>query len=144
MHRCPPNQGGFGSYRVINDYTFNATVVGSKPLFTVTGDVIVRLIAICTTTVVTVGTAGTCSVGIAGNVAYMIPVTSGDALVAREIWHDTSPDSEIELLSSMGEFTLSDGNDIALDLLSATFTSGAIRFICIWTALGNDSRVVRA
>jgi len=134
--------GGFGSYKAIRDYTFNATATGAYAIFTVTGDVIVRLIPVCTTAVVTVGNVGTISVGIAGNVAFLNPVIVGDLLAAREIWHDATPDSEIELLSTMKEVIITDGNDIQIDLLVAAFTSGVIRFYCIWTPLSADGSVI--
>ena len=144
MRGCMPNFGDWGNYSQYTEFTFNATATGQHTVFTVTGDVALRLFAICKTAVVTVGGVGTCSLGIATDVAAIIPVTSGDALLANEIWHDASPDSPLENLSVARSLILSNGQDVTLDLLVAAFTSGVIRFYYTFKPFSNDGRVVPA
>lgn len=144
MRGCMNNFGDWGNYHSYRDYTFNATATGSYTMFTVTGDVLFRVFAICTTTIVTVDTDGTCSLGIAADVDFILPVTVGDLLAAREIWHDAAPDSEIENLSVSRSVIITDGNDVILDLLVDNFTSGALRFYYTWLPLSNDAQVTPA
>ncbi|MBA7689876.1 hypothetical protein ES703_98395 [subsurface metagenome] len=83
------------------------------------------------------------SVGIATAVDAIIPVTDITLLAAQEIWHDATPDSEIEALETMREHIISDGNDITLNS-DAADNSGAITFYCFWTALSSGATVVAA
>lgn len=115
---------------------------GQIPIFTVTGDVIVRIVAVVNSNC---GSTGGCnaSVGIAGDVDAIIPVTDITLLVAKEIWHDATPDSEIEALNTIKEYIITDGNDITVNS-SAADNSGAIHFSCFWTALSSGASVVSA
>lgn len=133
--------GGFGGGKVEKAVTFSNTT-GVVSLFTVTGDVVVRVVAVCATGC---ASAGGCSgeVGIAGSTAGIIAATDMTLLAAREIWHDASPDAEIEALGTMREFIVSDGNDIVLTL-SAQVDSGGLAFYCFWTKLSSDGNVVAA
>lgn len=133
--------GGLGSGKVTKALTF-ANNNGQVNLFTVTGDVIVRIIAVVKTNCAT-GTACNVSVGTAALVDAIIPVTDITTLAAQEIWHDATPDSEIEALGTMREYIVSDGNDITLNS-SAGDNSGAITFYCFWTALSSGATVVAA
>ena len=113
-------------------------------LFTVTGQVAVSVIAVCTTDL-TFDANATIEVGIGGG--SQIIATSDQtvsALIAREIWHDTTPDAEIELLSVTGEFIITDGNDITLDCAVANVTGGVIEFYCLWYPLSSDGNVIGA
>jgi hypothetical protein len=143
MNGCATEFGDWGNTHNYADYTFNATGVGQKNILTVTGDVLLRVFGICKTAVVTVG-VGTCSLGVASSVAAILPVTVGDNLIANEIWHDPTPDSTIENLSVARAVIISNGNDVTLDLLLATFASGVIRFYYSWLPLSSDGNVVNA
>jgi len=133
--------GGLGAGLVTKALTF-ANQTGQVSLFTVTGDVIMRLVAVVKTGCAT-GTACNVSVGIAADVDAIIPVTDITLLAAQEIWHDATPDSEIEALITLREYIISDGNDITLNS-SAADNSGAITFYCFWTALSSGATVVAA
>jgi hypothetical protein len=111
-------------------------------LFTVTGDVVVKIIAVCTTNVAS-GAAGNVEVGIAADPDAIIATTVATALDAREIWHDNSPDAEIEAYSTTREYIITDGNDIILTP-SAQIDSGVLVFYCDWTPLSTDGAVVAA
>ncbi len=142
MRGCMPNFGDWGNYHNFIDYTFaNPTIPGQKTILTVTGDVLLRIFGVCTTAVTTAAGVGTCSLGIAANVAFILPVIVGDLLAVREIWHDATPDSEIENLSSVRSVIITDGNDVTLDVLLANFTAGVIRFYYTWMPLSNDADV---
>lgn len=111
-------------------------------VFTVTGDVIVNIIAVCTTDLASAG-GGSVELGIGGG-AEIIPATLATAIDAREIWWDISPDAEIEPLSTIRDFIVTDGNDIQLDVTTADIESGVIVFYCFWTPLSSDGAVSAA
>lgn len=123
--------------------TFNNDGIGQLSLFTVTGSVKVELIAIVKTNVASAA-AGTVSVGIATNVDSIIAVTLATDLDAKEIWHDTSPDSEIESLDTIRGYLISDGNDITLDILVGQIDSGVILFKIEWSPIEEGSILVVA
>lgn len=121
--------------------TFSNTS-GTQTLFTVTGDVIVKTIIICTTDI-TSAAAANLELGVVGDTDAFIASTVATDLDAREIWHDTSPDSEVEAYSTAKEYIITDGNDIILTL-SAQVDSGEIVAYCFWTPLSTTGSVTVA
>lgn len=140
MYSCRGNFGDWGNYHDYRDYTFSNSGVGEKVILTVTGDVLLKIIAVCTTDLVSAA-AASLSLGIVGNNAFMIADTLATALTAREVWNDITPTSEIELLSGSPAFIVTDGNDVVIDL-TAQIDSGVIRFYYTWMPLSNDAAVV--
>ncbi|TSA56342.1 hypothetical protein D4R42_03780 [bacterium] len=128
-------------FKAIKTLTF-ANTVAATDLFTVTGSVIVKIVAICTT-LVAFAAAGNVVVGIAADPDAIIATTLATDIDAGEIWHDATPDAEIELLSTRREFIISDGNDIILTP-SAQIDTGVIVFVCTWNALEAGSTLVAA
>lgn len=133
------NAGGFGTATAIKTVTFLNTA-GAVTLFTVTGDVLVRVVGVVK---VSVASAAGCngSVGIAGTTAGIIALTDITLMAANEIWFDNSPDAQIEAMTALREFIISNGNDIILTL-SAQADSGQVAFYCIWTPLSAGATVV--
>lgn len=113
---------------------------GTVSLFTVTGDVIVRIVPICKTNVASAA-AGSIELGVSGDVNAMIASTTGTDIDANEIWHDASPDSNIEAESVSRNYLISNGDDVILTL-SAQIDSGAITFYCFWVPLSSDGNVL--
>ncbi len=133
--------GGIGSGIVRKTVTFANTGV-DVDLFTVTGDVIVRLVAVCGTNV---ASAGGANIGVDANGVALIADTDCTLLLAGEIWHDATPDAEVEAIAVLKEFIIADGNDIVLDIENAKqVDSGVINFYCIWTALSSNGAVAAA
>ena len=112
-------------------------------IFTVTGDVKMKIVGICTTILAGGGTA-TLEVGVTGATAGLIAQTTAVDIDANEIWHDASPDSPIELESVMGENIIANGLDVIGSTGTANITSGVIKFICLWRPLSRDGEVVAA
>lgn len=135
---------GFAANLATKILTFDDTAAGAPDLFTVTGDVIVRVIAVVKTTVLS-GAGANGEVGIAGETltTKIITRTILTRLVEGEIWHGTTPELEIEPLSEMSDWIISNGNDIIFTL-DAQADSGSIAFYCLWTALSADGMVVAA
>ncbi|MDD5016892.1 MAG: hypothetical protein PHO15_02185 [Eubacteriales bacterium] len=133
--------GGIGSGIARKTVTFSNTGA-DVDLFTVTGDVIVRLVAVCATNL---ASAAGCTIAVVANAVALIATTASTDIAAGEIWHDASPDSEVEATSVMAEFIISDGNDISIDVETAKqVDSGVLNFYCIWTALSANGAVVAA
>lgn len=126
---------------VRKELTF-ANSTGTVSLFTVTGDVIVRLIAVCKTDVTSAG-AGNIECGVSGDVDVMIASTAGTDIDVNEIWHDASPDANAELESVSKDVIISNGDDVILTL-SAQIDAGAITFYAFWIPLSSGAMVVSA
>lgn len=112
-----------------------------QPLFTVTGDVLVRIWGVCTVDLA--GATATLSVGVTGAVAGLIALTTATDIDASEIWNDATPAAGVELLSNvLGPYIIEDGNDIIETVATANITSGQVYYICLWMPLSLDGNVV--
>lgn len=111
-------------------------------LFTVTGTVIVRLIAVCGVDLE--GASATVEVGIAGSTAALIALTTATNIDKDEIWHDNSPDAAIELDSVSAAKILSAGQDIIQTVKTANITAGQITYYCLWRPISDGATVVAA
>jgi hypothetical protein len=139
---------GLSAYRVSKTAAFTAGAgtgdVGTFALFTVTGQVIVKIVAVCTETVVEGVGGGTVEVGITGDTATIIAQTTSTNLDVNEIWHDATPDADIEALSVMSEFIIVNGGDIFITIAGQDVTDGTVVFHCFWTPLDSTGLVVAA
>jgi hypothetical protein len=134
--------GGIYSARPqIKTLTFSNST-GTLSLFTVTGDVIVRIVPICKTNLASAA-AGTIELGVSADTDAMIAATTATDLAANEIWNDASPTTSIEAESVSRDYIISNGDDVILTL-SAQIDSGVIAFYCYWAALSADGAVVPA
>lgn len=106
-------------------------------LFTVTGDVIVVVFAICSEDLTS---AGNIEVGISGNTAALIAQTTAANIDNGEVWVDTSP-ATVESLP--GAKLLANGTDV-IETISADVTDGTLTYYCLWRPLSGTSNVVAA
>ena len=113
-------------------------------LFTVTGDVLVRIYGVCTTLLA--GTSATLEVGITGNTALLLPQSTATDIDANDIWFDATPTEVggVALASITGPFVIVNGLDIIETVATADITSGNIYYICLWRPLSRDGSVVAA
>jgi len=126
---------------VIKSLTFLNTST-AQTLFTVTGDVILRVFGICKTNLASAAVADV-EVGVSGTTGQFIATTTATDIDANEIWHDATPDASIEADSVSVDYIISNGQDIILTP-SAQVDSGAITFYCQWLPLSDDANVVSA
>ena len=136
-----PDFAWLSQKRLQKDLTFSNDT-GTVNLFTVTGDVIVKIIPVITTDVVP-NTTANIKMGVVGNTDAMIVDSVSTVLDARGIWVDQTPDYEIETLERIRSYIITDGNDVVLTL-SAQVNSGAITFYCFWTPLSLGGLVIAA
>ena len=107
-------------------------------IFSVTGTVLVKLFAVCTTTL-TIDATATAEIGTALLDDGLIATTAGDAIDVNEIWHDTTPDSSIELATVAAETIVN--QDIIGSTKTANIKTGVIKFICVWRPISIDGNV---
>jgi hypothetical protein len=112
-------------------------------LFTVTGDVLVRVFGVCTIDLVSAG-AGTLEVGLTGNTPFLIAQTTATTIDANEIWYAAAPaDIGGKALASInGPFIIINGLDIIETIGTADITAGQIYYICLWRPLSPDGNLV--
>lgn len=136
-NRVPIQVHGIINSKII---TYTATgdgATGALDLFTVTGDVLATVFAVCGT-LLTSGAGATVEIGIAGNTAALIAQTTAVDIDANEVWIDTAP-ATIEALPS--DKILTNGTDIIQTIATDTVTAGVITFYCIWSPLSSDANI---
>ncbi len=111
-------------------------------LFTVTGDVILRVFGICKVNLA--GANATLEVGVSGTTNKFIAQTTATDIDANEIWHDATPDASIELDSVSTPWIVSNGQDVIQTVGTANITSGKIDYYCQFRPLSTDADVVAA
>lgn len=111
-------------------------------LYTVTGDVLVRIWGVCTAALA--GATGTVSVGVNGNVAVLIALTTGTDIDANEIWLGAAPSAVgVDALGDVpAAQIIANSLDIKENIATADITSGQIYYICLWRPLSSDGKVV--
>lgn len=140
-HKTKPDADRYGGRSASK--TLDCTGLGATTLFTVTGDVVIRLFAVCKAAFTT-SDAITAEVGVAGNIACIIAqVADATALAQHEIWHDATPDATVEAESVVREFIISNGQDVLLTL-TGTITAGTLAFYLAWRPLSADGWVSAA
>lgn len=131
----------YGVNRVIKTIVFDDDTT-TVPVFTLTGSVIVKVIAEC---MVDCESAAGCNaqLGITGDVGHCIADTDVTTLEVGDIWHDASPDSDIEAINVIEKDIIVGGADLFLTL-DAQWDSGTVAFYCFWTPVSADGAVAAA
>ena len=96
---------------------------------------------VCTDTLVEGVGGGTVEVGIAGGTPNLIAQTVSTAILTGEVWHDNSPDSDIEDISVMAGRVIADGADIILTVGAQAVTDGTLAFTAFWTPITAGAQV---
>ena len=115
--------------------------VATHEIFTVTGAVRVKILAVCSTNLA--GATATIQLGVAGSTDAIVATTTGTDIDAGEIWHDASPDASIEATSSaISDFTIVNGLDVGYEVAVAALSGGVITFHCWYWPLDSTGAVV--
>jgi len=136
----PITNEGFIATKSITYVASTTGATGSTTLFTVTGDVLVKVFAVCSVDLDSDGVA-TIETGITGNTAGLIALTTATTIDAGEIWKDNSPATIVSIPSSQ---ILTIGTDIKQKITDATIKAGTLTFYCLWNPLSADGDVVAA
>ena len=115
-------------------------------LFTVTGLIKAKLVAVCSTDCT--GAGSTDEVGITGDTAIYMPITTMTTLDTGEVWlNNATPatyfitGAETDATGNYPEYILN-GNDIILTTKTADTDAGVVDFYLIWSPLSDDASVV--
>lgn len=113
-------------------------------LFRVTGDVLVRIIGICTASLT--GATATVEVGVTGNTAALIAqVVDATVIDQNDIYNDATPVAGVETLANItGPFVVANGLDIIETVGTADLTAGNIYYVLLWRPLSDDGFVQAA
>lgn len=109
-------------------------------LFTVTGTVLIKILARCTTNLA--GANATLAVGTALSATGLITTTTATDIDANEIWHDATPDSSLEATSVLAQKLCS--QNVIQTVGTANITGGVIEYTAIWYPLSAGAKVVAA
>lgn len=107
-------------------------------LFTVTGTIFAKLIAVCEVDLA--GALATLIVGTAKDTDALIVTTTCTDIGADEIWHDATPDNSVEATTVAAEKIIN--QDIIQTAATANITSGVIRYILLWRPVTPNATVV--
>jgi len=112
-------------------------------LFTVTGMVLVRVFG--EVTVDLTGDTATVSLGVTGNIAAFIAVTTATDLDNGDLFTATTPPVGTDLLADIsGPHIVGAGASIVEAVESANVTAGNIKYYCLWRPLEAGASVISA
>lgn len=134
---------------VVGNYNFgdDGGSQGAFTIFTVTGDVMVKLPPAICDVALTSGGVPTIELGVSGNTAALIAqIANATALIANELWHDGTPTTTLEQIDIDGSkvFVIANGQDIIMTLGGADLTAGDIDFPILWKPLSVGASLVAA
>ena len=130
-----------GTNRLTQTITFSNDT-GTVNVFTVTGDVLIRIIPVITTDLTSAAGANV-RLGCVGDTDAFIVDSLATNLDARGIWVDQTPDNECEPTDRIRDYIITNGNDVILTL-DAQVDTGVIVFYCFWSKLSSNGSVVNA
>lgn len=139
--RTQSNDAFLAQKAVAFDGTAGNGAIGTVNVFTVTGDVLVRVFAVCTEDLVSAG-AGTMVLGISGNTNTFIASTNATDIDANEAWTDATPTTG-EVLATQHKI-LANGPDIILTIATGDVTDGTLTFYALWRPLSAGASVAAA
>lgn len=145
-HSPLPVNTSIGGRIVEKEVAFDGTAgngaQGTVALFTVTGTILLKLYAICSESLA--GASATIAVGTANNATDLIAQATATDIDEHDIWHDNSPDKDIESSSVVSQKIVSNGNNLIATIGTADITDGTIKFIAEWTPLSSDGNLTAA
>ncbi|OGU80422.1 MAG: hypothetical protein A2W11_00715 [Ignavibacteria bacterium RBG_16_35_7] len=130
-----------------NAWGDEAGTLDGGALYTVTGLVFVKLIAVCTTSLDSAG-GGTLSVGITGLTTLFLPSETATQIDAGQIWANDAGNGTSIIIGAEGAATGNlpeyaiNGINIILSTATADIESGILDFYCIWRPISTDGSIV--
>jgi hypothetical protein len=113
---------------------------GAWTIFQVNGEVVVRIFGVSSLT--PVGTSGTLEVGVAGNTAGLIALTTATGIATGDLWSDSTPSVGVDLWSTvLGPYVIVNGADIIETTKTTDLTAGNIYYVCLYKPLSPGSSV---
>ena len=142
------NVGGGGLVEKTHDFSVvGKHISGSFSLFTITGDVRIKLLAICETSLAGGGAGNQVTLGFNGALTNLIGQTTGTGIDAGEIWTTSTIASNLAvntLALAVFDRIVAGYTAIKLAIVSASTSTGKINFYCWWEPLSSGSAVAAA
>lgn len=110
-------------------------------IFTVTGIVAVKILGLCTLSLVSAG-GGTIQLGTVGSLASFIAATTATTIATGELWVDATADTDSELASGVAERIIAGSIQESINV--ADITAGNINYYAWWWPLSPDANLVSA
>ena len=107
-------------------------------LFTVTGNVLMYLVPVCTTLLA--GATATLEIGVATATAALVAQTTATDIDAGEGWFAATPTLAV---ANTAQYHVVSGNVIQT-AATANITAGVIDYYCFWKPLSADGNVIAA
>lgn len=122
--------------------------VGTVNIFTVTGDVLVRVLGSVKTDLTADG-AATLALGTANAATALSTAITATALDVGDVFHYGASPADIGAIGGAGgvasqPFMIANGADIIGTVATANITAGVIDFYCLWQPLSTDGLVTSA
>lgn len=141
------NVGGGGL--VTHEYNFatDGHVCGSASLFTISGDVRVKLLAVCTTNLAGGGAGSQVTLGFNGALTNLIGQTTATGIDLGEQWTSSTLANNIAvntLAAGIFDRVVTGYTAIKLAITSASTSTGKIMFYCWWEPIETGATVVAA
>ncbi len=108
-------------------------------LFAVTGEVEVGIFGVCTVDLT--GASGTVQIGVTGNTASLIPLTTATTINVNEIWLDTTPSVGVDVTDALSFHFIVNGMDINEVVATTDIATGQIYYILLWRPISPNSKV---
>lgn len=115
---------------------------GTVSLFTVTGEIMAKLVMKCTSDLVSAG-GGTIEVGVSGNTAFLhgqetaTNIDNGDVVTS-------DAGTKVGGGLSLNEYFIGHGADIIATVATANITGGVVAYTLLWRPISDDAAVVAA
>src|SRR4051794_39956779 len=126
------------------DGNANTGAVGSVPIFTGTGRIlIVALTPICTTSLVSAG-GGTITLGVTGSTGRLISSTPATAITSSaQVWTSTTPGAGAFIVgSALTNVAVATNVNVLATVATGAITAGVIEFECYYRPLSADGALV--
>lgn len=122
----------------------NLGAVGTVPLFTVTGEIIVvALVPWCQTDLTEAGATATLALGVTGSTALFIAATTATGIDAGEFWVSTTPTANgIALPAALKDIVITD--NIIGTVAAQAVNGGVLRLDLLWIPLSSNAAVAAA
>lgn len=114
--------------------------IGNVPIFTVTGQVLLHIMAPLAT-VTLAGATATLALGVTGNTALLIGATTATTITSGLLWTSTTPATGGAAAPAALTNVIVAANVVGT-VATAAITAGAIRFDGLWLPLSADGNIV--
>jgi len=138
------NIGGGGLAERTWNFAVDGHVSASHDIFTITGDVRMKLLAICETDLAGGGAGAQLTLGFNGALTNLIGQTTCTGIDAGEQWTSSTLANNLKInavTTAVFDRIVSGYTSVKINILSASTSTGKIHFYCWWEPLTADAAV---